>query len=97
MNIAVASGVRWEFKLSRIKATHRGIPEKRILRPVANSLPFTNRDFNLHRSFEAIDAELTVSVLICALSVAPASRFLLKSSLDYLEQENVQESQISIF
>lgn len=95
MNIAVASGVRWEFKLSRIKATHRGILEKRILRPVANSLPFTNRDFNLHRSFGAIDAELTV--LICALSVAPASRFLLKSSLDYLEQENVQESQISIF
>lgn len=85
MNIAMAPGVRWKFGLIRMKAIHRGVPEKRLLRPVASSLPFSNRDFNLHSSFGAIAAELTVSVFVCAVSVAPASSLLLKSSLEYLE------------
>lgn len=85
MNIAMAPGVRWKFRLIRMKAIHRGVPEKRLLRQLASSLPFTNRDFNLHSSFGAIAAELTVSVFVCAVPVAPAFSLLLKSPLEYLE------------
>lgn len=85
MNIAMAPGVRWKFRLIRMKTIHRGVPEKRLLRQVASSLPFSNRDFDLRSSFGAITAELTVYVFVCAVSVAPASSLLLKSSLEYLE------------
>lgn len=97
MNIAVASGVRWQIRLTRMKAIHRGVLEKRLLRQIASSLCFSNRDFNLHSSFGAIAFELRASVFVCALSAAPASSLLLKSSLEYLEWESIQESQISIF
>lgn len=85
MNIAIASGVRWQFRLIRMKAIHRGVLEKRLLRQIFSSLCFSNRDFNLHSSFGTTAVELTASVFVYALSAAQASSLLLKSSLIYLE------------
>lgn len=85
MHIGIASAVRWQFRLIRMKAIHRGVLEKRLLRQIANSLCFSNRDFTLHSSFGATAVELTASVFVCALSATPASSLLLKSSLEYLE------------
>lgn len=63
----------------------QGCPRERLLRQVASSLCFSNRDFNLHGSFGAIAVELTVSVFVYALSAVPESILLLKSNLESLE------------
>lgn len=71
MNIAIASGVRWQFSLIRMKPIHRGVLEKRFLRQIANSLCFSNTDFNLHSSFGVTVVELTASVFVylCSTSI----------------------------
>lgn len=68
-----------------MKASPRGVPEKQFIKQVASSILFSNRDFNVHSSAEAIAAELKVSMFVCAVSSAPASSLLLKSFLEYLK------------
>lgn len=63
----------------------QGCLRERLLSQIASSLCFSNRDFNLHSSFGAIAVELTASVFVYALSAAPESSSLLKSSLESLE------------
>lgn len=85
MNIARVSGIRWKFRLIRMKAITKGVPEKQFIEQVASSILFSNRDFNVHSSAGAIAAELKVSAFFCAVSSARASSLLLKSFLEYLK------------
>lgn len=74
----------------------QGCPRERLLRQIASSLCFGNRDFNLHSYFGAIAVELTASVFVYALSAAPESSLLLKSSLESLELECPRKPDFSL-